>query len=35
MRCKRTTDKNKVLAKAKYHIMTEMGISDIHLFRQI
>ena len=33
MSCKRTRDKNKVLAKAKYHVMTEMGISDIQLFR--
>ena len=32
MRCKRATDENKVLAKAKYHVMTEMGISYIHLF---
>ena len=32
MSCKRTTVKNKVQAKAKYHVMTEMGILYIHLF---
>ena len=35
MRYKRRSDKNKALAKAKYHIMTEMGISDIQHFGQI
>ena len=33
MRYKRRSDKNKALANAKYHVMTEMGISDIQLFR--
>ncbi len=33
MRYKRRSDKNKALANAKYNVMTEMGISDIQLFR--
>ena len=33
MRYRRRSDKNKALANAKYHVMTEMGISDIQLFR--
>ena len=33
MRYKRRSDKNKALAIAKYHVMIEMGISDIQLFR--
>ena len=35
MRYKTTTDKDNVLTKAKNHVMTEMGISDIQLFVQI
>ena len=33
MRYKRRSDKNKALANAKHNILTEMGISDIQLFR--
>ena len=33
MRYKRRSDKNKALANAKYNVLTEMGISDIQLFR--
>ena len=33
MRYKRRSDKNKALANAKYHVVIEMGISDIQLFR--
>ncbi len=33
MRYKRRSDKNMALANAKYHVMTEMGVSDIQLFR--
>ena len=35
MSYKRRSAKNKALAIAKYHVMTEMGISDIQLFGQI
>ena len=33
MSYKRRSDKNNALANAKYHVMIEMGISDIQLFR--
>ena len=33
MRYKRRSDKNMALANANYHVMTEMGVSDIQLFR--
>ena len=33
MRFKRRYKKNKALADAKFQVMTQMGISDIQLFR--